>query len=95
VKDAIFRLPDKNSWRAHFYAPYKSFFGNYTETYWFNLAVIWFFTGVLLILLYYDVIRKGLAYLETWRLNRLNQLKLKRLIKMAEQSMNIRQKTRS
>jgi hypothetical protein len=94
VKDAIFRLPDRNSWRAHFYAPYKSFLYRYIDTFWFNLAVIWFFTWLLLILLYYDVIRKTLNYLETLRINRLNKIKLKRLIKIAEQSMNIRQKYR-
>jgi hypothetical protein len=94
LKDAIFRLPEENSWRAHFYAPYKYFFSYLADTYWFNLSVIWFFTGLLLILLYYDVIRRGLTYLETLRINRLNKLKFKRLIKMAEQSMNIRQKNR-
>lgn len=92
IKDAIFRFPEKQTWRAHFYAPYKNFLGNYLETYWFNLIVIWFFSGLLFILLYYDVIRKGLAYLETLRINRLNKLKLKRLIKTAELSINIRPK---
>ncbi|HEX2395617.1 MAG TPA: ABC transporter permease, partial [Bacteroidales bacterium] len=94
IKDAIFRLPAKNSWRAHFYSPFKNLFGQYVDTFWFDLAVIWSFTVLLLILLYYDIVRKVLTFLETWRINRLNKLKLNRLIKIAEQSMNIRQKNR-
>ena len=92
IKDAIYRNPARHGWRAHFYAPVKNFFKKQVETFWFNLAVIWFFTGTLLVLLYYDVIRKVLTYAETWRLSRLNKLKLNRLIKIAEQSMNIRTK---
>jgi hypothetical protein len=92
IKDAIFRSPGENSWRAHFYAPYKNLFRQKVDTFWFNMVVIWIFTGLLLVLLYYDVIRRVLNYLETLRLNRLNKLKLKRLIKIAEQSMNIRVK---
>lgn len=94
VKDAIFRLPGNEGWRAHFYSPYKNVFGNYVDTFWFNLGVIWLFSGLLFVVLYYDVIRKVLSYLETLRLNRLNRLKLNRLIKIAEQSIPIRQKNR-
>jgi len=92
IKDAIYRNPARHGWRAHFYAPVKRFFELKIDTFWFNLAVIWVFTGTLLILLYYDVIRKALTYAETWRLSRLNKLKLNRLIKIAEQSMNLRTK---
>jgi len=95
IKDAIYRIPAKTSWRAHFYAPFKNFLKQRIDTYWFNLAIIWFFTGLLLILLYYDILRKVLTYLETQRLNRLNKLKFNRLIKIAEQSMNIRQKNKT
>lgn len=90
IKDAIFRLPRNDNWRAHFYAPYKYVFEQQVDTFWFNLTLIWTFTGLLLALLYYDVLRKGLTYLETLRLNRLNKLRINRLIKMAEQTREIR-----
>jgi hypothetical protein len=92
IKDAIYRNPRQESWRAHFYAPVKNFFGQQVDTFWFNLVLIWVFSGLLLALLYYDVIRKGLLYLETQRLNRLNRMRLNRLIKIAEQNRPIRQK---
>ena len=90
IKDAIFRLPMESNWRAHFYAPVKFFFNLKVDTFWFNIIVIWLFSGLLLPLLYYDVIRKGLTYLETLRLNRLNKLRLNRLIKIAEENRQIR-----
>ncbi len=90
IKDAIFRLPMESSWRAHFYAPVKFILNLKVDTFWFNIIVIWLFSGLLLPLLYYDVIRKGLTYLETLRLNRLNKLRLNRLIKIAEENRQIR-----
>jgi ABC-type multidrug transport system ATPase subunit len=92
IKDAIYREPANNSWRAHFYAPHKRFFNYNMETFWFNLCVIWLFTGLLFVLLYYDVMRRALTYMETLRINRLNKIKLKRLLKIADLSVNIRTK---
>jgi hypothetical protein len=92
IKDAIFREPGEAGWRAHFYAPVKNFFGQQVDTYWYDLVFIWIFSGLLLALLYYDVIRKGLTYLETLRLNRLNKLRLNRLIKIAEQNRPVLRK---
>jgi hypothetical protein len=86
VKDAIFRDPTGESWRSHFYSPVKIFFKNKVNSYWFDLAVIWLFSGLLFVLLYYDVIRRLLTYAETLRLNRLNRLRLNRLVKIAEQN---------
>ncbi len=90
IKDAIFRKPMEHSWRAHFYAPVKYFFGWEVDTFWFNLVLIWVFSGLLLALLYYDVIRRVLVYMETLRLNRLNKLRLNRLLKAAEQGLPLR-----
>jgi ABC-type multidrug transport system ATPase subunit len=90
IKDAIYRLPREKGWKAHFYAPVKNLFRQPVNTFWFNLILIWIFSGLLLGLLYYDVIRRGLNYLETLRLNRLNRLRLKRLIKIAEETRQIR-----
>lgn len=89
AKNAVYRLPRLNNWRAHFYAPVKNFLGQKVDTFWFNLTLLWIFSASLLLLLYYDVIRKGLMYLETLRLNRLNRLRINRLIKVAEQGRAI------
>lgn len=86
VKDAIFRDPSEESWRSHFYSPVKIFFRKKVNTYWFDLAVIWLFSGLLFVLLYYDVVRRLLTYAETLRLNRLNRLRLNRLLKITEQN---------
>jgi ABC-type multidrug transport system ATPase subunit len=86
VKDAIFRDPSEESWRSHFYSPVKMFFNSKVNSYWFDLAVIWMFSGMLFVLLYYDVIRRLLTYAETLRLNRLNKLRINRLLKITEQN---------
>ncbi len=86
VKDAIFRDPSEQSWRSHFYSPVKIFFRKKVDSYWFDLAVIWIFSAMLFVLLYYDVIRRALNYAETLRLNRLNRLRFNRLLKIAEQN---------
>jgi hypothetical protein len=94
IKDAIFREPEPDSRRAHFYAPVKNLLSYRMDTFWYNLILIWIFTIMLLALLYYDVIRKGLTFMETLRLNRLNKLRLNRLIKIAEQNISLRQKNK-
>ncbi len=60
----------KYSWdiRTHFFAPQKHVFGMYFETLWFNITLIWLFTGVLYAVLYYDLLLK--------LLNKLGDIKL-------------------
>lgn len=89
LKDGVYRKPEPDSWRAHFYAPVKHLFGMAIDTFWFNISVIWMFSVFLFVLLYYDLIRRGLAYIETLRLNRLNKLRITRLIKISEQSRQL------
>ena len=63
--DPIYLDPvDSNFGRAHFFAPYKKFFGRYYETYWFNLFVIWSMCVVLGFTLYFDVLKKFINLLE-------------------------------
>jgi ABC transport system ATP-binding/permease protein len=90
VKDAIYRESAGRTWRTHFYSPVKWFFNRQVDTYWFDLAVIWVFSALLFVLLYYDVIRRLLTYAETLRLNRLNRLRLNRLLKITEQNWPLR-----
>ena len=89
IKDAIFRDPAGKPGGHIFMHPVKMFFQTKVDTFWFNLAVIWIFSGLLFVLLYYDVIRRVLTYIETLRLNRLNRLRLNRLLKITEQNRPI------
>ena len=42
------------SWRSHFFAPRKPFLGVYYDTYWYNMIVVWLFTVILYLALYYE-----------------------------------------
>jgi hypothetical protein len=57
-KDPVFMEPVYHNGNAHFYAPEKIIGNLYIETFWFNLAVIWMFSGLLSLLLVTDGIRK-------------------------------------
>lgn len=60
----VFNDPDQTgilNYRAHFFAPTKTFLGSRFDTYWFNLAVIWFVTMIFYFLLYFQALRKLLG----------------------------------
>ncbi|PLX25941.1 MAG: ABC transporter, partial [Salinivirgaceae bacterium] len=60
-RDPIFRFPEVQhffDFRSHFFAPQKHLFGTYTDTFYFNMMVVWFMTLVLYITLYYDALKK-------------------------------------
>lgn len=44
--------------RSHFLAPRKHFLGNFYDTFYFNMIVIWLYTLLLYITLYYELIKK-------------------------------------
>lgn len=54
--DPIFNDPDK--FRAHFYAPRKKIFGQYFDTYWVNISILWIMSILCIFTLYFDVFRK-------------------------------------
>jgi len=61
-KDPIYQIPDCNYGRAHFLAPVKQI-GNLTiDTFWFNNMVIWVMSIILMITLYFDMLRKLLNF---------------------------------
>ena len=62
--DPIFMDPDNRFVKAHFYAPRKQIFGNYYDTFWVNLIVIWLMSIILYVMLYYRLLRKFLDFLE-------------------------------
>jgi len=56
-KDPIYVLPESDYGRAHFYAAYKRLNGQYIDTLWFNLVVLWLMTFIL----YAILLTNGLA----------------------------------
>ena len=60
--DPVFNSPKHPlhalDYRTHFFAPRKHLFGTYFNTYYFNIAVIWFMTLLLYITLYYELLEK-------------------------------------
>ena len=80
IKDAVFRMPAYNNGRAHFYSPVKRVWKLNIGTFWFNLIFIWFFSSLLLVVLYYDILRKIIEYFEALRLNRLTRRRFLRLL---------------
>jgi hypothetical protein len=66
-KDPVFMNPLSRNGRAHFYAPVK-YLGNLEiDTFWFNFAVIWLMSVILYLVLLFDLIRKGIYYIENFR----------------------------
>ncbi|MBN2682420.1 MAG: ATP-binding cassette domain-containing protein [Bacteroidales bacterium] len=56
--DPVYRDPESNIGRAHFYSPVKKLFGYEIDTYWFNIFFIWFTTLTMYITLLHDSFRK-------------------------------------
>jgi ABC-type multidrug transport system ATPase subunit len=73
--EPIYRKPVNKNGTAHFYSAYK-YIGNWKfDTLLFNILVIWVFTFLLMVALYFDVLNKVLTYIERWRLNRQAQIR--------------------
>jgi ABC-type multidrug transport system ATPase subunit len=71
--DPIYQLPEpehKLAFRTHFFAPEKHFMGRFFDTLWFNITVVWILTLSLYLVLYFDLLKKGL--------DALGELKLKK-----------------
>ena len=64
-KDLIYLDPyNKGFFEAHFYAPQKNIFGIFISTFWANIGVIWLMVIVLTFMLYYDVLKRVLEFIE-------------------------------
>lgn len=50
--------PNIFSFRTHFLAPRKNVFGTLVNTFYFNLVVLWFFTLLMYVMLYYQFLTK-------------------------------------
>ena len=62
--DPIYLLPETSVVGAHFYAPVKPVFGRYFDTIWVNTIIIWLFSILLYIGLYYRLLKRFLDWLE-------------------------------
>jgi ABC-type multidrug transport system ATPase subunit len=58
LMNPIYKAPEKNNGRAHFYASEKTLGGFAFDTYWFNMIVVWLTTLLLYIVLLFDGLRK-------------------------------------
>ncbi len=64
--DPIYLLPQRKLIKAHFYAPFKQIFGKLFDTFWVNVIVIWIYTILIYIALYYRLVKKGLDFVENY-----------------------------
>ncbi|MDX2432375.1 MAG: ATP-binding cassette domain-containing protein [Bacteroides sp.] len=63
-RDPIYLDPTHKFIKAHFYAPRKMVAGKFVPTLWVNIAVIWFMTLGIYLLLYFRVLKKLLDLFE-------------------------------
>jgi hypothetical protein len=64
-KDLIYLMPyNADFFSAHFYAPAKKLFGNFIDTFFANLMVIWGMTIALIICLFFDVFPRLMRFIE-------------------------------
>ncbi len=71
----IYRKPLFTNGSAHFYASHKYFGKMQIDTTVFNIIIIWCFTLILMVTLYFDILKKTLGYIERWRLLQLSKLR--------------------
>ena len=65
-KDPVFLDASSDSFlnfRSHFFAPNKNFFGNLHSTFGFNVFIIWSFSLILYVVLYYDGLKRGIDFI--------------------------------
>lgn len=82
MADPIYQLPEPEkiwSFRTHFFAPLKHFGGKFFETLWFNITMVWILTIIMYIMLYFDLLKKGLDYAGSIKWGKRNLLKKKKV----------------
>lgn len=74
--EPIFEEPDNSNFigfRAHFYSPRKYFMGQYFDTFWFDIAVIWVMTIALYPPLYFEHFKKIIEKVGDIKLSKRNK----------------------
>lgn len=66
--DPVFMRPGSKSGRAHFYAPYKQIGDWKIGTLIFNIVAIWLMIFILFVTLYYNILKRFIAFLESLKL---------------------------
>ena len=64
----VYMVPTSQAGRAHFYAPVKRIGNLSIDTLWFNIIVIWIYSGILYLILYFDLVRRVVTSIENVRL---------------------------
>lgn len=70
LKDPIFKSPEKNNGRAHFYASHKQIGGFEIDTLVFNVGFIWLTTLIMYLFLVFDVFRKTIAFSQKYQISK-------------------------
>ena len=68
--DPIYIIPESNLGRAHFYAPFKLFNSQLTDTKWFNITMLWGFSFILYVALLLDLLRRLINFMNFFRLRK-------------------------
>lgn len=56
LSDPVYR--NARGVRSHFYASRKYLFGNYIDTFWYNLGVLWLMSAILILMLFSNFIKR-------------------------------------
>ncbi len=62
--DPIYLDPESYMIKAHFYAPQKKLFGVYYSTFWVNTLVIWLYSLIFYLMLYFRIVKRLLDWME-------------------------------
>ncbi|MCX6282642.1 MAG: hypothetical protein NTW31_00150, partial [Bacteroidetes bacterium] len=58
----VFMEPESRAGRSHFYAPVKYLGTLAIDTFWFNIAALWFMSLLLYLALQHNTLRKTIEY---------------------------------
>lgn len=67
LDEPVFKAPEMNFGRAHFFAPEKKFLGVYIDTYWFNLIVLLLMSLVFYVMLITEVLMNIFNFFEVYK----------------------------
>jgi ABC-type multidrug transport system ATPase subunit len=70
--EPVYKAPESNYGRSHFFAPYKCLGNLKIDTFWFNLMVIWAMILVLYVVLIFELLKKIINFSETISIKKLN-----------------------
>ena len=75
--DPVYLDPRYSFIKSHFYAPRKSVFGMYVDTFWVNVAVLWIITLITFFVLYFRLLKRTFDFFEkvTGRIHTIKEFK--------------------